>query len=384
MKLRSLLALIFFFGLTLWLLHIVDLIPRLTRDHRDSRSDFPDRTTFLSSAVNNLDPELLNLVNEGKSVDSIIEYVKKHRNPKRAVFDVRKNANDVSKPSSMSNTVEEIDVDNKNIDTIGTNDQRSNSDTSAPVDLLEYPGQELEVVKKFESGGFIVHEKSVMAKVGVGVNKGVAGTGRNVTNDSHKTAVPKRRVQSASAHVFWSDNYRVNNKNRVNVRLLREKTDDAWEKADDTLDKASSDQEEQIARVREDVVIQTIQNGKILGTVRRSDQFTNKTLGEVENFTLNVVSKNSKLSSKTSLSLCPLVPPNLIGNFTPKIQDFKLGAISVQNPSLRFGGHYYPPNCKSRNRVAIIIPLRNNSDWHLKILLYNLHPMLIRQQIEYR
>lgn len=47
------------------------------------------------------------------------------------------------------------------------------------------------------------------------------------------------------------------------------------------------------------------------------------------------------------------------------------------------GGKGCPTNCTARHRVAIIIPFRDRPK-HLQTLLYNLHPMLLRQQIDYQ
>lgn len=46
------------------------------------------------------------------------------------------------------------------------------------------------------------------------------------------------------------------------------------------------------------------------------------------------------------------------------------------------GGWYRPSECVPRDRVAIVIPYRDRAT-HLPVLLANLHPMLMRQQIEY-
>ena len=46
------------------------------------------------------------------------------------------------------------------------------------------------------------------------------------------------------------------------------------------------------------------------------------------------------------------------------------------------GGFSSPQSCKSRNKVAIIVPYRNR-EANLKIFLRNIHPLLIKQQIDY-
>ncbi|XP_015250681.1 PREDICTED: beta-1,4-galactosyltransferase 2-like [Cyprinodon variegatus] len=49
---------------------------------------------------------------------------------------------------------------------------------------------------------------------------------------------------------------------------------------------------------------------------------------------------------------------------------------------LKQGGRYKPSNCTAQQKVAIIIPFRNRHE-HLNHWLYYLHPILIRQQLDY-
>ncbi|XP_060949759.1 beta-1,4-galactosyltransferase 1-like [Limanda limanda] len=81
---------------------------------------------------------------------------------------------------------------------------------------------------------------------------------------------------------------------------------------------------------------------------------------------------------------CPDDPPNLVG---PLKVDFslKLTLDEVRrkvSPSLREGGRSQPPDCVSKHRVAVIIPFRNRHE-HLVYWLYYLHPILLRQQLDY-
>ena len=46
------------------------------------------------------------------------------------------------------------------------------------------------------------------------------------------------------------------------------------------------------------------------------------------------------------------------------------------------GGLYQPNECKTREKIAILIPYRNREK-HLKILLNHLHPILQRQNLYY-
>lgn len=49
---------------------------------------------------------------------------------------------------------------------------------------------------------------------------------------------------------------------------------------------------------------------------------------------------------------------------------------------LELGGQFAPTNCKSKYRVAVIIPYRNRSQ-QLPILLNNIHPFMMKQKIDY-
>ena len=86
-------------------------------------------------------------------------------------------------------------------------------------------------------------------------------------------------------------------------------------------------------------------------------------------------------------TICPAIPPGLEGriliNMEPKIGDGNMSAIAARNPEVRSGGSFAPSTCYARHRVAIIIPYRDRWD-HLSILLYHLHPILQRQQLDYR
>ena len=47
------------------------------------------------------------------------------------------------------------------------------------------------------------------------------------------------------------------------------------------------------------------------------------------------------------------------------------------------GGRGLPEDCAPRYRVAIVVPFRDRFP-HLMTLLYNLHPLLLRQQLDYQ
>ncbi|XP_062236052.1 beta-1,4-galactosyltransferase 1-like [Platichthys flesus] len=81
---------------------------------------------------------------------------------------------------------------------------------------------------------------------------------------------------------------------------------------------------------------------------------------------------------------CPDDPPDLLG---PLQVDFRLKMTLYEvrrklNSSLREGGRYQPPDCVSKHKVAVVIPFRNRHE-HLNYWLYYLHPILMRQQLDY-
>lgn len=53
-----------------------------------------------------------------------------------------------------------------------------------------------------------------------------------------------------------------------------------------------------------------------------------------------------------------------------------------QGENLQPGGHFIPRQCRSEQRVALIICYRNREQ-HLKMFLENIHPFLQKQQLDY-
>ncbi|KAK7108438.1 beta-1,4-N-acetylgalactosaminyltransferase bre-4-like [Littorina saxatilis] len=84
----------------------------------------------------------------------------------------------------------------------------------------------------------------------------------------------------------------------------------------------------------------------------------------------------------TTTTPCPLVPPNLVGPLATYENAPNFTEIVRLNPGLEPGGHYHPPDCRARHRVAVIVPYRDR-ELHLRRLLHNLHPILMRQQLDY-
>lgn len=105
-----------------------------------------------------------------------------------------------------------------------------------------------------------------------------------------------------------------------------------------------------------------------------------------ETETPNVTQKIIQTSEpkKKTLGSCPDPPPDLVGpirvefNFNLTLEEVRKEMIS----SLQKGGRYKPPDCIALQKVAIIIPFRNR-EVHLKQWLHFLHPILMRQQLDY-
>nr|XP_040023064.1 beta-1,4-galactosyltransferase 1-like [Gasterosteus aculeatus aculeatus]XP_040023065.1 beta-1,4-galactosyltransferase 1-like [Gasterosteus aculeatus aculeatus] len=86
----------------------------------------------------------------------------------------------------------------------------------------------------------------------------------------------------------------------------------------------------------------------------------------------------------TTLGRCPETPPDLVG---PMLVEFAskrtLDQVKEQyGYALQQGGRYKPSDCIAQQKVAIIIAFRNRHE-HLIYWLHYLHPILMRQQLDY-
>lgn len=91
----------------------------------------------------------------------------------------------------------------------------------------------------------------------------------------------------------------------------------------------------------------------------------------------------SKLMTKLGINACPEDPPDLHGPLEVNLTKDTVAEVEKRlRPFLLPGGWYRPIECNAKDRVAIIIPFRDREE-HLPILLKNLHPMLMRQQVNY-
>lgn len=98
---------------------------------------------------------------------------------------------------------------------------------------------------------------------------------------------------------------------------------------------------------------------------------------------LNMKTSDVSTTTQTPDGQCPKYPPGLIGRIEVDLANETISVVERRlEPFLLAGGNYEPTECKAKDRVAIIIPYRDREE-QLPILLKNLHPMLMRQQINY-
>lgn len=84
------------------------------------------------------------------------------------------------------------------------------------------------------------------------------------------------------------------------------------------------------------------------------------------------------------MKLCPIVSPNLVGEFSPDVTEESLEAVEQRFGSVvQLGGFSVPDKCAARDRVAVIVPVRDR-ELQIPIFLKNIHPFMMRQQIEYQ
>lgn len=96
----------------------------------------------------------------------------------------------------------------------------------------------------------------------------------------------------------------------------------------------------------------------------------------------------SNNNSDQELSLCPEKSPTLVGALyvdsqVPKIEDVEKDMSKDFKGWVDHGGHSKPTKCKARKKLALIIPYRNRFE-QLKIFVRQMHPILRRQNLDYR
>lgn len=94
--------------------------------------------------------------------------------------------------------------------------------------------------------------------------------------------------------------------------------------------------------------------------------------------------ENKANNSNNSLPICKDPKPSAGGPIKPNISLESLDFVQQRlSSTVMMGGWYRPTNCLAKFRVAIIVPFRDRYA-HLSIFLNNIHPFLMKQNIEYR
>ncbi|KAE8748848.1 hypothetical protein FOCC_FOCC004442 [Frankliniella occidentalis] len=116
--------------------------------------------------------------------------------------------------------------------------------------------------------------------------------------------------------------------------------------------------------------------GPTLGTFISQNLITDPSNMTIKNRT------ESKNPTIPTLPLCPLIPTDLRGPVEISDVAHSMEQLELLFDNLDPGGHYKPPNCQARSRVALIIPYRDRAS-QLTAFLYHMHPFLQKQQLEY-
>lgn len=91
----------------------------------------------------------------------------------------------------------------------------------------------------------------------------------------------------------------------------------------------------------------------------------------------------SSIMKVFGLNQCPAVPPDMNGPIEVDTQPEFLENVEKKfADKITLGGRFKPSECRARDRVAVVIPYRDRKQ-HVPIILKNLHPFLMRQQIDY-
>ncbi|ODN03192.1 Beta-1,4-N-acetylgalactosaminyltransferase bre-4 [Orchesella cincta] len=155
-----------------------------------------------------------------------------------------------------------------------------------------------------------------------------------------------------------------------------------------TVSSSSSSRLKQSKSQEQDQRVTFITSSTISSSSSHADSLVISNLTKVDNQTVLAVLASSANHTNTTadprlaLPLCPSLPPTLVGYMRVRLQAPSLADIGRLNSDLDLGGHYKPPTCRSKSRVAIIVPFRDRED-HMRIFLHNLIPLLKRQQLEF-
>ncbi|XP_076083246.1 beta-1,4-N-acetylgalactosaminyltransferase bre-4-like isoform X3 [Mytilus galloprovincialis] len=119
--------------------------------------------------------------------------------------------------------------------------------------------------------------------------------------------------------------------------------------------------------------------------IEQSTQSTQSTQSVIQsdNNVTYVCSKNViNVTDEDCLPLCPVISDKLVGALATYSDSPTYSDLDRLYPWVQDGGRGKPSDCYPRHRVAIIIPYRNR-DSQLRTFLYNIHPILYRQELDY-
>lgn len=139
-------------------------------------------------------------------------------------------------------------------------------------------------------------------------------------------------------------------------------------------------------RISDEVVVEetTIAAPEVHHKVKHKKPAVKKT--KYQDFDASLVPDDGILSSimkVLGLNQCPAVPPDLNGPIEVDTTSEALESVDKRfADKITLGGRYKPSDCRARDRVAVVVPFRDRKQ-HLPILLKNLHPFLMKQQIDY-
>ncbi|WKY12170.1 hypothetical protein Q1695_003614 [Nippostrongylus brasiliensis] len=99
---------------------------------------------------------------------------------------------------------------------------------------------------------------------------------------------------------------------------------------------------------------------------------------------LSPVQRSSSLphtNKPQMLEKCRLDPKDFRGQINISMKAPSIAEMEQKFDKLKPGGHNIPQGCRA-DRMAIIVPFRDR-DEHLRIMLNNLHPFLMKQKLDY-
>ncbi|KAJ6215519.1 hypothetical protein RDWZM_010019 [Blomia tropicalis] len=97
---------------------------------------------------------------------------------------------------------------------------------------------------------------------------------------------------------------------------------------------------------------------------------------------IDVAHNNNNCTNCTIIDSCPSKPNKLVGRLKVLTNPPSMIEMESKLNQISIGGRFRPDQCRPRDRVAIIVPYRDREQ-HLRTFLWNMHPMLMRQNIDY-